>query len=206
MTDPQLVSFVDFDDKYALASRLSALVTASRDRLKPDFPGVPQRYRDTERAFSNISQVCTAISDRGGDFNAFAVVAEDAVVGVGTCERRALTSPKSWMLTGASSNTLDGMLIAVWLGSVERPRNLLPGVLRSFAAYVAYSGQAIVGPFWTLVRPNRPEVEGPLADASNGFGGFVPLDKPRDYRSVDGVSVRRQLYTSQWTGEHIRGE
>lgn len=196
MADSQirLVPYTQFASNASIATlarRLSGLVKVTEVRLLTDFPAVVRRYEEEDTAYRSIKQVRETMRKRGGTFGAYAVEVDGVVWGVASFDQRWLTTRIfGWGRFGLDVPMRRGPMLALWLGSGNRPKGLLPAILREAAKMLANNRKLQGGP-WTLVRTNRPEVLDALGDLRNGFGGFSASVKPDNYAHIDGVRAPR---------------
>ncbi|HVI69324.1 MAG TPA: hypothetical protein VM581_02600 [Magnetospirillaceae bacterium] len=189
-----LVPYARKMDRFTLLGvRLSSLMESNRDRIVVDFPAVVERYATPQSGIKAVDAVVRTMK-HDPTFVALAVTFNGAVVGVATLICRKLMGVGMYCDTAIA----DGPQVAYWFCAREVrpytiPSPLLPHILPLLAQEVR--DRQLPGTPWTLVRPANQHSVACLADANNGFGGFVPWHGVSDYtRAGDGVTELRTLY------------
>jgi len=198
-----LVPYTEVEHPRELAGKLHVLANSVRRQLAAEMPYVLERNVNAGVGLRSVNGVRQAMKD-DPTFAAFVVVCNGVKIGVATYSQQRLSGKRRWLGLQEGPELANGPLIAGWLGNIDRPKGLLPHVLRAFATIMA-ANPKLTGKPWTIVRVGHPYVRRCLDDPNNGFGGFEEIGAASDYGRVDGVKTLRLLMVGHHTMESLRG-
>lgn len=216
----ELVPFKDFTElAEPLGRRLAEVVESNYDRIKLDFPNVPEWFGTPKAAQARIE---TAQRDKPADIGKYVVFPDvvtapketpEGAIGVATVVRGEVNylqapEPLRKLAKNVCRRTVTGASMAFWLGN----REIRPDILRQQRLLLGSCivrelfplARKIIRPesdeeVWTLIRPGNVGSLHAFLNASYGFRydgqpHIHPVGGPQRYAHVDGVRAKRQLY------------
>jgi hypothetical protein len=181
-----------------LGEQLHRIVSApGNQRLTIDFPALQDVYGSAKAAYSAVKSR-QADMRREPDYAALAVM-------IGVNKQAARVYGATSMLTSTVPGSGEpGVNMAIWLDA-NRPK-AFRGVGRELLRmriHWLFPRPDFSGKIWTIIRPGNHASMNVWRQTGYPMT-LQPVDKPKPYAEVDGVSTPRQLFVSAQSLEQAR--